>query len=115
MKYSYLNWFRSNTSLLSGIMLTVAAMLSFGSVIAAITPVQAATSSDYRCTKLLQQARDAVEKSESKTQKRAKRYIAIGVQLCQSGNERAASKKFRAALKTIGTTEIQFSGEKETR
>jgi hypothetical protein len=90
----------------SAFALVAATFLSFAGLMASTTPVQAQTgSSDYRCTQLVEQARTAAASADTKKQANASRLVATGVKLCEAGNERAAAKQFRAALKIAGVAE----------
>jgi hypothetical protein len=89
----------------SAFALVAATMLSFAGLMASATPVQAQASTDYRCTDLVAQARTAAAGADAKKQASASRLVSTGVKLCEAGNERAAAKQFRAALKIAGVAE----------
>ncbi len=89
----------------SAFALVAAATLSFAGLMATTSPAQAMSSTDYRCTGLVDQARTAAQGADAKKQGNANRLIATGVKLCEAGNERAAAKQFRAALKITGVAE----------
>ena len=90
----------------SAFALVAATMLSFAGLMASTSPVQAQTgSTDYRCTALVEQARTAATGADAKKKASANRLVATGVKLCEAGNERAAAKQFRAALKIAGVAE----------
>jgi hypothetical protein len=90
----------------SAFALVAATTLAFAGLMASAQPVQAQTgSTDYRCTALVDQARTAAAGTDAKKQANAARLVATGVKLCEAGNERAAAKQFRAALKIAGVAE----------
>ena len=90
----------------SAFALVAATFLSFAGLMASTSPAQAQTgSNDYRCTQLVAQARTATAAADAKKQQSAARHVATGVKLCEAGNERAAAKQFRAALKLTGVAE----------
>lgn len=90
----------------SAFALVAATFLSFAGLMASTSPVQAQIrSDDYRCTQLVAQARTAAAGVDAKKQASASRLVATGVKLCEAGNERAAAKQFRAALKLAGVAE----------
>lgn len=90
----------------SAFALVAATTLAFAGLMASTQSAQAQTgSSDYRCTALVDQARTAAAGAEAKKQASAARLVATGVKLCEAGNERAAAKQFRAALKIAGVAE----------
>jgi hypothetical protein len=69
------------------------------------TPALAINSTDYRCTALVDQARTAAAGADAKKQSAANRHVATGIKLCEAGNQRAAAKQFRSALKVAGVAE----------
>ena len=73
--------------------------LAFGGLMASTSPAYAQGSADYRCTGLADQANTAADSAQGGKQASAKRFVATGKKLCEAGNERAAAKQFRAALK----------------
>lgn len=90
----------------SAFALVAATMLSFAGLMASTSPAQAQIrSTDYRCTQLVDQARTAAASADAKKQSDAKRLVVTGVKLCEAGNERAAAKQFRAALKLADVAE----------
>lgn len=92
----------------SALVLVSAAALAFTGLIATTSPANAKTaSSDYRCTALVDQAKAAADQAAGDKQASAKRFVALGVKLCDAGNERAAAKQFRAALDIAGVAETE--------
>jgi len=92
--------------LTSAFALVAAILLSFAGLMSSTQAAQAQSgSTDFRCTALVDQARAAVTGMDANKQASAKRHVATGVKLCEAGNERAAAKQFRAALKIAGVTE----------
>lgn len=90
----------------SALAIVAASALAFGGLIASTSPAYAqANSTDYRCTGLADQARTAADGVQGSQQANAKRFISTGSKLCAAGNERAAAKQFRAALKVAGVAE----------
>lgn len=90
----------------SAFALVAATTLAFAGLMASTSPAQAQIrSTDYRCTQLVDQARTAAASADAKKQADAKRMVVTGVKLCEAGNERAAAKQFRAALKLTGVAE----------
>lgn len=89
------------------LLLTVPAALlvSTGFLFAAAGPAMAAP--DERCAVLPAQLRDAAGNAETRTARKALGYISIGEKLCEAGNERAAAKKFTAAMKTLGVEQAE--------
>ena len=83
----------------------VAFLVSTGCLFAAAGPAMAA--SDERCTTLPGQVRQAAATADGSAARQALRYVSIGEKLCEAGNERAATKKFAAAMKTLGLDEAQ--------
>lgn len=67
---------------------------------ASVSP--AAAQNEEVCVNLPSQVRTAAATAEPKLAKRALSYAATGEKLCEAGNDRAAAKKFRVALKTLG-------------
>lgn len=59
------------------------------------------------CQAVPMQVRGAVPTLDAATAKRAVGYASIGEKLCEAGNDRAANKKFKAALTAIGVDETQ--------
>ena len=45
----------------------------------------------------------------------AERFVATGKKLCEAGNERAAAKQFRAALKLAGVAEVETDAKMASR
>jgi hypothetical protein len=89
----------------SAFALVAATTLAFAGLMATATPAMAQASTDYRCTGLVDQARTAAAGADAKKQASAARLVSTGVKLCEAGNERAAAKQFRAALKIAGVAE----------
>ncbi|MDZ3832376.1 MAG: hypothetical protein U0S50_11220 [Sphingopyxis sp.] len=90
----------------SAFAVVAASALAFGGLLASTSPAYAGES-DYRCAGLVEQARAAADGAEGSKQQSAKRYVATGVKLCEAGNERAAAKQFRTALKITGVAEVE--------
>jgi len=86
--------------------IVAASALAFTGLIATASPAQA-QSGDYRCTGLAEQASSAAGAADAGKQSNAKRFVSTGKKLCEAGNERAAAKQFRAALKLAGVAEVQ--------
>ena len=74
-----------------------------------------ANSGDYRCAGLADQAGNAAEKASGSDQQNAKRFVATGKKLCEAGNERAAAKQFRSALKIAGVAELETDSQMAAR
>lgn len=88
--------------------IVAASGLAFAGLVASTSPAYAQTgSTDYRCSGLADQARTAAEGVQGGKQASAKRFVSTGVKLCEAGNERAAAKQFRAALKLAGVAETE--------
>ena len=51
----------------------------------------------------------AANGTDASKQANAKRFVSTGKKLCEAGNERAAAKQFRAALKLAGVEEATDS------
>ncbi|WP_033074686.1 hypothetical protein [Sphingopyxis sp. MWB1] len=92
----------------SAFAVVAASALAFTGLIASTQPAYAAEG-DYRCNGLVEQARAAADNATGKAQSNAQRYVATGLALCKAGNERAAAKQFRAALKVTGVDEVNDS------
>jgi hypothetical protein len=91
----------------SAVALVGAVALAFTGLMVSASPAYAqGASTDYRCAGLTEQARTAAAGTDAKKQSAANRHIATGVKLCEAGNERAAAKQFRAALKVAGVAEV---------
>jgi hypothetical protein len=81
-----------------------AAFLVAGTILfATATPAAAAET----CSAVPAQVREASATVDASTAKRALCYASIGEKLCEAGNDRAANKKFKAALTAIGIDETQ--------
>ena len=52
---------------------------------------------------------------EGKKQASAKRFVSAGKMLCEAGNERAAAKQFRSALKIAGVAEVETDAQMAAR
>lgn len=85
--------------------IVAAAGLAFAGLVASTSPAYAAEGGDYRCAALAVQAESAAEAAGASDRSNAKRFVATGKKLCDAGNERAAAKQFRAALKIAGVAE----------
>ncbi len=83
--------------------------LAFGGLVATTSPAYAQDSGDYRCSALAEQAYVAANGTDASKQANAKRFVSTGKKLCEAGNERAAAKQFRAALKLAGVEEATDS------
>lgn len=93
--------------LTSAVALVGAVALAFTGLMVSASPANAQNAAaDFRCTGLVDQARTAATGIDAKKQGAANRHIATGVKLCAAGNERAAAKQFRAALKIAGVAEV---------
>jgi hypothetical protein len=64
---------------------------------------------------LAEQAHVAANGAEAGKQSSAKRFVSTGKKLCEAGNERAAAKQFRAALKIAGVAEVQTDSQMASR
>lgn len=72
------------------------------------TAPAAAQSSDYRCAELQTQARTAAANATDAGQaQRARRFIAVGQQLCEARAEGQAARQFRSALRILGVAEVR--------
>ena len=78
-------------------------------------PAYAQSGSDYRCAGLAEQAHVAAGGVEGGKQSSAKRFVSTGKKLCEAGNERAAAKQFRAALKLAGVAEAETDAKMASR
>ena len=76
--------------------IVAASGLAFAGLMASTTPAYAQSSSDYRCSGLAEQAHVAAAGAEA-------------------GNERAAAKQFRAALKIAGVAEVETDSQMASR
>ena len=95
--------------------IVAASALAFTGLIASTTPAYAQSGSDYRCSGLAEQAYTAANGTEGSKQSSAKRFVATGKKLCEAGNERAAAKQFRAALKLAGVAEAETDAKMASR
>jgi hypothetical protein len=91
----------------SAFAIVAASALAFTGLVATTSPAYAQSGGDYRCASLAEQASTAASGAEGGKQANAKRFVSTGKKLCEAGNERAAAKQFRAALKVAGVTEVQ--------
>ncbi|HMO76898.1 MAG TPA: hypothetical protein PKD99_09635 [Sphingopyxis sp.] len=91
-----------------------ASALAFAGLISTTAPAYA-QSSDYRCAGLADQAATAASSVEGSKQANAKRFVSTGKKLCEAGNERAAAKQFRAALKVAGVAEAETEARMASR
>lgn len=89
----------------SAFAIVAASALAFTGLMASTSPAYAQSGGDYRCTGLAEQAHVASTGVEGSKQANAKRFVSTGKKLCEAGNERAAAKQFRAALKLAGVAE----------
>ncbi|WP_077148757.1 hypothetical protein [Sphingopyxis sp. KK2] len=87
--------------------IVAASALAFTGLVATTSPAYAQSAADYRCAGLADQASTAAGTADASKQANAKRFVATGKKLCEAGNERAAAKQFRAALKVAGVAEVQ--------
>lgn len=90
----------------SAFAIAAASVLAFGGLMASTSPAYA-QGSDYRCAGLADQAESAAATASAGERSSAKRFVSTGKKLCAAGNERAAAKQFRAALKISGVPEVQ--------
>ena len=93
----------------SAFAIVAASALAFTGLMASASPAYAQDSGDYRCSTLAEQAYVAANGAEGSKQANAKRFVSTGKKLCEAGNERAAAKQFRAALKLAGVEEATDS------
>ena len=93
----------------SAFAIVAASALAFTGLIASTSPAYAQDSGDYRCSTLAEQAYVAANGAEASKQANAKRFVSTGKKLCEAGNERAAAKQFRDALKLAGVEEATDS------
>lgn len=94
--------------------IVAASALAFTGLMASTLPAYAA-SGDYRCAGLADQATTAADQVDGNKQASAKRFVATGKKLCEAGNERAAAKQFRAALKIAGVAETETDSQMAAR
>ncbi|MGH6652515.1 MAG: hypothetical protein ACREB7_15435 [Sphingopyxis sp.] len=87
--------------------IVAASALAFTGLVATTSPAYAQSGSDYRCAGLADQASTAANGADAGKQANAKRFVSTGKKLCEAGNERAAAKQFRAALKLAGVAELE--------
>ncbi|KGB55908.1 hypothetical protein OVY29_12595 [Sphingopyxis sp. SE2] len=92
-----------------------ASALAFTGLMASTTPAYAQSGGDYRCAGLAEQAHVAASGVEGAKQSSAKRFVSTGKKLCEAGNERAAAKQFRAALKIAGVAEVETDSQMASR
>ena len=92
-----------------------ASALAFTGLVASASPAYAQSGSDYRCAGLADQASTAAEGASAGQKSSAKRFVSTGKKLCEAGNERAAAKQFRAALKVAGVAEVQTDSQMASR
>lgn len=91
----------------SAFAIVAASALAFGGLVATTSPAYAQSGGDYRCAGLAEQASTAANGADAGKQANAKRFVSTGKKLCEAGNERAAAKQFRAALKVAGVAELE--------
>ncbi|NIJ39421.1 hypothetical protein FHR22_004168 [Sphingopyxis panaciterrae] len=99
----------------SALAIVAASALAFGGLVASTSPAYAQNGSDYRCAGLADQASTAAEGASAGQKSSAKRFVATGKKLCEAGNERAAAKQFRAALKIAGVAETEGESQVAAR
>lgn len=95
--------------------IVAASALAFTGLMATATPAYAQSASDYRCSGLAEQAHVAAGGVQGGKQASAKRFVSTGKKLCEAGNERAAAKQFRAALKIAGVAEVETDNRMASR
>lgn len=95
--------------------IVAASALAFTGLVASTSPAYAASGSDYRCAGLADQAESAAETANAGDRSNAKRFVSTGKKLCDAGNERAAAKQFRAALKIAGVGEVDTDSKMAAR
>ena len=95
--------------------IVAASALAFTGLMASTSPAYAQSGGDYRCAGLADQARTAADSAEGGKQSSAKRFVSTGKKLCEAGNERAAAKQFRAALKIAGVAEVETDSQMASR
>ena len=95
--------------------IVAASALAFTGLMATATPAYAQSASDNRCSGLAEQAHVAAGGIEGGKQASAKRFVSTGKKLCEAGNERAAAKQFRAALKIAGVAEVETDSQMASR
>lgn len=98
----------------SAFAIVAASALAFTGLVASTTPAYA-QSGDYRCAGLADQAESAAETASAGQRSSAKRFVSTGKKLCEAGNERAAAKQFRAALKIAGVDEAKGDSQMAAR
>ena len=79
--------------------------LTAGLFLVTATPALAAAT----CATAPAQLRTAAATADASTAKRALRYVSTGEALCQAGNERAAEKKFAAAMKALNVDDAALT------
>lgn len=99
----------------SAFAIVAASALAFTGLVASASPAYAQSGSDYRCAGLADQASTAAEGASAGQKSSAKRFVSTGKKLCEAGNERAAAKQFRAALKVAGVAEVQTDSQMASR
>jgi hypothetical protein len=92
-----------------------ASALAFAGLMASTSPAHAQQGVDYRCSGLAEQAHVAATGAEGSKQASARRFVATGKKLCEMGDERAAAKQFRAALKVAGVAESESDAKMAAR
>lgn len=99
----------------SAFAIVAASALAFTGLMASATPAYAQSGGDYRCAGLAEQAHVAANGMDGKKQASAKRFVSAGKMLCEAGNERAAAKQFRSALKIAGVAEVETDAQMAAR
>ena len=78
-------------------------------ILAALLLTAAPALADEACNTTPAQIRNAATTADANTAKRALGYVTIGEKLCEAGNERAANKKFAAAMKVLNVDSASLS------
>ena len=92
-----------------------ASALAFAGLMVSTAPAHAQQNGDYRCSGLAEQAHVAANRVEGSKQASARRFVATGKKMCEAGDERAAAKQFRAALKVAGVAEAESDAKMASR
>lgn len=82
-----------------------ALLMSVGLMFVTAAPASAANAE--ACAAVPAQVRQAVTTVDAGTARRALGYVSTGEKLCEAGNERAANKKFAAAIRALDLPESQ--------
>lgn len=70
-------------------------------ILAACLLTAAPALADEACSTTPAQIRNVAATADAAAAKRALGYVSTGEKLCEAGNERAANKKFAAAMKVL--------------